>query len=181
MLNGDMHEHLANLEANVELFSMLKDLRTRQKNNPKNIELNKLLLKWEDFEKEELKNSGNLEYFAEQIVTELHLNTSKFFRMLHENSKYGKFEVDLEKMSAKELKDNLALVKQTFEELTWHINEEYDKIFKTHTFLREYKSFLPNFPNAAADSLNALEKMAKANQHIAKIHLLREIFEIEQA
>ncbi|WPU96417.1 hypothetical protein SNE25_12895 [Mucilaginibacter sabulilitoris] len=176
MLNGDLVDSISSLGAFNDLFEILKELRARQKSHPKNMELNELMMRWDDFEKNTLKDSGTLEYFADQVLTTLNELTTKFFETVYFNTGWTEKQIDLAGMKSKEVKEQLPEIKAVLTEYSWHFQEQVKQIMDMYAFLKAYKTYLPSFPATAAAKLNELIKQEKENEHTPKMHQIAPLF-----
>ncbi|MDR3695912.1 hypothetical protein [Mucilaginibacter sp.] len=179
MLNEDTLKQIGSIHDFLELFKILDELQKRLKQNPDSKELAEILFRWTGFEQSNLKDSGNLEHFAGDILNRLNIITSKFYDTIFANTAYSASQINLAKMTSKEVRDNIESIKEILKDTTYFFKDQLQEIVNMHNFLKLHEKHLPSFPTIENKLLKDLLKNEKNNMNVAKLNLIAPIFELK--
>ncbi|SEO79329.1 hypothetical protein [Mucilaginibacter sp. OK283] len=175
ILRNEPIEKLTTLNHFNYLINLVASLRNRQKKHPGDTNLQQIMALWDQFEKKQLAPSGRLEYFSGIINSTFSPATKNMFKKIKSAAKETGEHLNIQLMSLKKLKTDIAHIQQVLGPKKFLFEEDYSELYKMKQFVETYKAHMPNCPLGINKSLDEFKVREKDN--LAKLYLLKEVFD----
>lgn len=157
------------------LFNLVDEVQKRSAKNPSHAELRKTLEQWNQFRKDVLMPSTEVELLVREEIVPLPGKIDRLFETFRAQTAYDGVEIDFSKMNVKAIQDKAGSLQLVYTERLYHLKEDYKNILSALKFMNRYKIFLPE---ASEDMQKEIGNIPKENKgKLDKALALQVVFE----